>query len=103
MTDLFDILSEDQITSLKNKIIPQNNNIIVFRDEVPTKNSSGLVLQAVQTGVKTITGTVVLSADSTITDNTKIIFGSLSGIDFEVDGIKLTSLKKDDIIGIFKI
>ena len=98
-----DVLSLEQIISLRNKLSPQNGNIIIFRDKVPTKNSSGLVIQAVQTGVKTITGTVILSDNSAVPCDVKVIFGSLSGVDFVVDGIQLTSLKRDDIIGIFKI
>ena len=98
-----DVLSLEQIISLRNKLSPQNGNIIIFRDKVPTKNSSGLVIQAVQTGVQTITGTVIVSGNFHVPCDVKVIFGSLSGVDFVVDGIQLTSLKKDDIIGIFKI
>jgi co-chaperonin GroES (HSP10) len=95
------MLSNEQLENLKTKLIPQNKNIIIIRDEVPTTNNSGLILQNTFTGTKTITGVVVLSDDDAINEGTKIIFGSMCGVNFEVDNISLTSLKKDDIIGKF--
>lgn len=95
------VIDAEKIESIKKKLIPQNGNIIIIRDEVPKTNSSGLVLPNVHSGIRTMTGTVIISDDNDISEDTKLIFGSVCGVEFEVDGVKLTSLKKNEIIGKF--
>lgn len=88
------------IEKLDKYITPVNKTIIIVREELPTTNSTGLVLQQNRVSVKSVIGTVVSTDDDRVEVGKSVIIGSTCGIELQIKDVATTVILMDDIIGL---
>ena len=85
--------------------VPSAHRYLVKRDDIQKVSEGGVLLPDNVGDTPTQGDVLAVPFESTATDvkvGDKVVFGTYSGMNIEIDGKKLLILKDDDILGVIR-